>query len=429
MTHSFSCLDVSFAWPDGDVVFDGLDLVAGPVRSGLVGRNGSGKSTLLRLVAGRLHPQRGTVQVSGQLGYLSQDLVLDTALHVDEVLGVAGRRRAIAAVERGDVDEAHFDTIGDDWGVEDRALATLGELGLGAVGLDHRVGELSGGQGVLLGLAAELLRRPDVLLLDEPTNNLDVAARRRLYSAVASWRGALLVVSHDRDLLELVDQIGELRDGEVTWYGGNLSAYEEAVAVEQEAAERVVRAAESDVRRQRRDLAEAQVKLSRRVRYGQKMWSQKREPKIVMGARRRQAQVSAGKHRNLHEERLATARESLADAEAQVHQDDDIRVDLPETEVPAGRRVLRLDDVRLRTGQTCTFELRGPERVALVGPNGAGKTTLLHSIYGDLDPVAGEIAVPVPARLLPQRLDLLDDTLSVVDNVARFAPDADNNTL
>ncbi|MPZ94535.1 MAG: ATP-binding cassette domain-containing protein [Propionibacteriales bacterium] len=429
MTHSLSCLDVSFAWPDGDVVFDGLDLVVGPVRSGLVGRNGSGKSTLLRLIAGRLHPQRGTVQVSGELGYLSQDLVLDTALHVDEVLGVAGRRRAIAAIERGDVDESHFHTIGDDWEVEDRALATLGELGLGAVSLDLRVGELSGGEGVLLGLAAELLRRPDVLLLDEPTNNLDLAARRRLYSAVASWRGALLVVSHDRDLLELVDQIGELRDGEVTWYGGNLSAYEEAVAVEQEAAERVVRAAESDVRRQQRDLADAQVKLARRVRYGQKMWNQKREPKVVMGARKRQAQVSAGKHRNLHEERLATARESLADAEARVHQDDDIRVDLPETEVPVGRRVLQLDDVRLRTGQTCALELRGPERVALVGPNGAGKTTLLHTISGDLDPAAGTVAVPVPARLLPQRLDLLDDTLSVVDNVARFAPGADNNTL
>ncbi|NEE08457.1 ABC transporter ATP-binding protein, partial [Streptomyces sp. SID7499] len=76
-------------------------------------------------------------------------------------------------------------------------------------------------------------------------NNLDAYARRRLYDTVDAWTGALLVVSHDRELLERVDRIADLREGSVTWYGGNLSAYEEALAVEQEAARRTVRAAES----------------------------------------------------------------------------------------------------------------------------------------------------------------------------------------
>ena len=127
----------------------------------------------------------------------------------------------------------------------------LGKLGLGSIGLDRNVGELSGGETILLGLAGELLKRPDVLLLDEPTNNLDLRARRHLYDAVDTFRGALLVVSHDRELLDRVDQIGDLRKGDLTWYGGNLTAYEEAVAVEQEAAERMVRAAESDLRKQK----------------------------------------------------------------------------------------------------------------------------------------------------------------------------------
>ena len=115
--------------------------------------------------------------MSGEVGYLPQDLTLDVDQPVDEFLGIGAVRRAIRAVEGGDADPAHFDTIGDDWDVEDRAVAELGRLGLPADVLDRRLGQLSGGEVTELGLARLLLRRPDVLLLDEPTNNLDADAR------------------------------------------------------------------------------------------------------------------------------------------------------------------------------------------------------------------------------------------------------------
>ncbi|MEU2775888.1 ABC-F family ATP-binding cassette domain-containing protein [Streptomyces sp. NPDC007162] len=431
MSASVTCTALSFSWPDGSAVFEGLDVAFGPGRTGLVGVNGSGKSTLLKLVAGELTPSDGTVKVAGEVGCLPQNVTLDTALRVDEVLGIAARRAALHAIEAGDASEAHFETLGDDWDVEERALVTLGELGLGHIGLDRTVGEVSGGESVLLRLAALLLRRPDVLLLDEPTNNLDLYARKRLYAAVTSWPGVLIVVSHDRELLDLVDQVADLHAGEVTWYGGNFSAYEEALAVEQEAAERMVRVAEADVRKQRRELTDAQVKLARRKRYGQKMYEQKREPKIVMGARRRAAQESAGKHRIMHEERLAEARERLDEAVEAVRDDDEIRVELPYTAVPPGRNVLTLENLELAHGSRVEgiLELRGPERIALIGRNGAGKTTLLRTIAGELAPVAGEAHTHVPLRFLPQRLDVLDDGLSVVENVARFAPGATNNRI
>ena len=418
--------DLRFAWPDGTVVFDGLELAVGPGRHGLVGRNGSGKSTLLRLLAGQLAPQRGSVRCAGTVGYLPQDLTLRVDARVDEVLGIADVRRALRALESGDVSEQVYATIGTQWDVEDRAEAWLGRLGLD-VGLDRRVGEVSGGEAVLLGLAAQLIRDPDVLLLDEPTNNLDRAARQRLGEAVSSFGGALLVVSHDAELLELMDHIGDLRDRAITWYGGGFSAYQEARRVEHVAAERAIRSAEADVRRQQRELIAAQTKLDRRARYGQKMWDSKREPKIVMGARKRAAQVSAGKHRGMHQERLAAAQDQLRSAEEAVSDDAAIRIDLPDTEVPAGRDVLRLEDVVLRNGVRGDLWLRGPERIAVVGPNGSGKSTLLHTIVGDMTPDAGRCDLRVPARLLPQRVDILDEGLSVVDNVARFAPDAGNN--
>ncbi|AKJ09425.1 ABC transporter [Streptomyces incarnatus] len=431
MSSSLTCTSLSFAWSDGTAVFDGLDVAFGPGRTGLVGVNGSGKSTLLKLLAGELTPADGTVRVTGEIGYLPQNVTLDTALRVDQALGIAERRSALHAIEAGDAAEEHFETLGDDWDVEERALVTLGELGLGHLGLDRTVGEVSGGESVLLRLAALLLRRPDILLLDEPTNNLDLYARRRLYRAVSAWPGVLVVVSHDRELLDLVDQIADLRSGEVTWYGGNFSAYEEALAVEQEAAERMVRVAEADVRKQQRELADAQVKLARRKRYGQKMWDSKREPKIVMGARKRAAQESAGKHRIMHEERLAEARERLDEAVDAVRDDDEIRVDLPYTAVPPGRQVLTLENLETACHARVEgiLDVRGPERIALVGRNGAGKTTLLRTVAGELAPVAGEARAHVPMRFLPQRLDVLDDALTVAENVARFAPGATDNRV
>ncbi|MFD9909988.1 ABC-F family ATP-binding cassette domain-containing protein [Streptomyces sp. NPDC059063] len=430
-TTAVTCTSLSFAWPDGTSVFEGLQIAFGPGRTGLIGRNGSGKSTLLKLIAGELTPADGAVRTAADVGYLPQNVTLDTGRRVDEVLGIAGTRAALHAIEAGDVRDKHFAAVGDDWDVEERATATLDQLGLGHIGLDRTTGEVSGGESVLLRLAALLLRGPGVLLLDEPTNNLDLHARRRLYAAVEAWSGVLVVVSHDRELLERVDHIADLRDGDVTWYGGNFSAYEEVLAVEQEAAERMVRVAEADFRKQKRELTDAQVKLARRKRYGQKMQESKREPKIVMGARKREAQVSAGKHRILHEERLAEAKDRLDEAVEAVRDDDEIRVDLPHTAVPPGRTVLTLSNPTLRYGARVRgeFELRGPERVALVGRNGAGKTTLLRTISGDLAPVSGDVLTPVPLRFLPQRLDVLDDERSVAENVARQAPDATNNRV
>jgi ATPase subunit of ABC transporter with duplicated ATPase domains len=409
-TSVITASGLTFAWADGTTVLSDLDLLVSPGRSGLVGVNGAGKSTLLRLVAGQLSPTAGHLSTAGEVAYLPQDLTLDVDQRVDDFLGIGEVRRAVRAVEGGATDERLYDVIGDDWDAEDRAVAELGRIGLPADVLDRRLGEISGGEVTQLGLSRLLLRRPDVLLLDEPTNNLDADARHRLYDLVDGWTRSLLVVSHDRELLERMDRIGDLRAGSVRWYGGGYSSYAAQVRAEQEAAEQAVSTARSDVRRQRNERADAERLLAGRRRQAKKAEATTGLGKAAIHTKRNQAEKSAAKYRNVHDDRLEQARERLDAAESRLREDREIRIDLPGTEVPRGRVVLETDDL----------QISGPDRIGVVGPNGSGKTTLLHTLV-DL--------AQVPVALLPQRLDLLDDSDTVVGNVARRAPGADPNTV
>ena len=455
MTAAIVCSDLSFNWPDGASVLSGLTTSFGPGRTGLIGVNGSGKSTLLKLIAGELRPGSGVVRARGEVGYLPQAVALGTRRTVSDLLGITAARAALHAIEAGETGEDVYAAVGDDWDVEERARGWLDRLGLDHLSLDDRVERLSGGETILVALAALFLRRPDIMLLDEPTNNLDLDARKRLYDAVASWTGVMVIVSHDRELLGLVDQVADLSGGQIRIYGGNLDAYDDLIAAEQAAAERAVTTAAADVRREQRDLVEAQVKQARRDRMGRQLAASGSIPRIVAHARKRAAQETAGRSRELHSERLQAARDRLEEAEQAVRDDAEIRVDLPGTAVPAGRTVLTvtgLDGAHWHpaspppgappapSAPPATPEsppvatlteliVRGPERIALTGPNGAGKTTLLRAIAGLAARPGVTVRLGAVVGYLPQRLDILDDSLSVVDNVRSAAPAASVNEV
>ncbi|MFE2264963.1 ribosomal protection-like ABC-F family protein [Streptomyces griseosporeus] len=425
------CSSLSFAWPDDTPVFHDLSFTVATGRTGLVAPNGSGKSTLLKLIAGELKPATGSVSVSGTLGYLPQSLPLSGDLTVAEVLGVAEVIRALDAVESGDVSEEHFTTIGDDWDIEERTRAQLDRLGLVGLALDRSLSTLSGGQVVTLGLAAQLLKRPDVLLLDEPTNNLDAGARRKLYDALSDFTGCLLLVSHDRALLDRMDCIAELGGGELRFHGGNFTEYEEAVRVEQEVAEKNVRNAEQELKREKREMQQARERAERRMSNASRNLKNAGLPKIFAGTMKRGAQEAAGRSGQMHASRLGEAKARLDEAGRAVRDEQRLTLELPDTHVPAGRNLFLGEGMQVHHDGRAVFAdggvdltVRGPERIALTGPNGAGKTTLLRLITGDLTPDSGEIRRN-DGRIayLSQRLDLLDVDRTVAENFAAFAPE------
>ncbi len=236
LTSAVTLDRVTFTWPDGTAALRGLSGAFGAGRTGLVGRNGSGKTTLLKLIAGTLEPTDGAIARTGAVDLLPQQLTLDVDRRVADALGVATALDAVRAIESGDVDPRHFDAVGDDWDVEARATAALAEAGLPADALDRRIGELSGGEGVLAALIGVRLRGAPIALLDEPTNNLDRDARRRVHDLVRGWRGTLVVVSHDTALLDLMDDTAELYDNELSVFGGPYTAWREWLDAEQAAA-------------------------------------------------------------------------------------------------------------------------------------------------------------------------------------------------
>ncbi|WP_311258712.1 ABC-F family ATP-binding cassette domain-containing protein [Microbacterium sp. WCS2018Hpa-9] len=446
--HASVTLDrLTFTWPDGTTALESVSGSFGSGRTGLVGRNGAGKSTLLRLMAGELSPTTGILTTTGEVAYLPQQLTLDVDRRVSELLGLAETLDAVRAITAGDVDQAHFDAVGDDWDIEARAELSLAEAGLAPEFLDRRVGELSGGEAVLVAIAGIRLRRAPITLFDEPTNNLDRDARAKLAAMVRSWKGTLIVVSHDLSLLELMDDTAELYAQTLSVFGGPYSEWRAWLDAEQEAARQAEVTAKQEFRKEKRQRIEAEVKLAHRARTAKKAEVEKRVPKIIAHGRKMAAEVSAGKLRTEVGAKEDAARTALDEAGRRLRSDASMKIELPDPQVSRSRRIAMIGDgVR-------SWIIQGPDRVALIGRNGAGKTTLLERLVADaaggvhdsaqmpsIPPDGGSASVAEESLLnteqpvltataltdrigyLPQRVDGLDENRSVFENIADAAP-------
>lgn len=423
---AISFRDVSFTWPDGTPVLENLIGTIGTGRTGLVGRNGTGKSTLLKLVQGTLAPSSGRIETAGEIGYLPQTLTLGRDTTVSELLGIDTIVSALRAIERGDIDEHLFDAVGDNWDIESRAEESLAEIGFGATNLDRSVGELSGGEAMLIAISGLRIRRTPITLLDEPTNNLDRPTRAKLAAMVDGWPGSLVVVSHDLDLLEHMDATAELHAGNLDVFGGPYSAWQSAQNNEQEAAVQAARAAQQALKVEKRQQQEAETKLARRERTGRNTQKNGGIPKILAGARANKAQGSAGAMRGTMDNKVNAAQAKLDAADARVRTAESIRLVLPDPDVPRSRKLAQIH------GASHTVTVQGPERIAVVGPNGSGKTSLLEQLMAGTPAAAGRAHGTLFTELvgyLPQRLDNLDEGASALANIAAVAPSMDTGSI
>ena len=272
---------------------------------------------------------------------------------------------------------------------------------------------------------------PDILLLDEPTNNLDRAGRQAVIDLIRGWKGAAIIVSHDRALLHTVDAIVELSPLGVARYGGNYSAFRQQKDSDLNAARRdlaQVEAARAEMARRAQQAAE---RKARKDSAGQRARAKGDQPKILMDAARGRAEASGGADARLRDSRREAVDAALATARRKIEVLQPLHMDIPPTGLPPGRVVLRLDGV---TGgydpdrpliHDLSLTVTGPRRLAIAGPNGCGKTTLLKLITGQLSPQRGTVALTVPVALLDRHPGLLDPARSVYESFRHLNPAAD----
>jgi ATPase subunit of ABC transporter with duplicated ATPase domains len=429
MTAFLTLDSISLSTPDGRSLFDGLSLAIGRERTGLVGRNGCGKSTLLGVMAGEFEPAAGSVQRTGTIGVLAQ--LADDSLTVAQALGVAGDLARLRRLERGE--GSLEDATRADWTLETRLAAALADTGLPALPPDRLLASLSGGERTRVALARLLIEAPDVLLLDEPTNNLDADGREAVAALLARWRGGVVVASHDRALLERVDRIVELTAVGVTIFGGAWGEFAEAREAARIRAKAELRRAADALRSAERAVQKAKEKKARRDKAGRASHAKGGEPKMTLDAGKQRAENSGTRESHLADRMIGARIESLADARAHVEVLTPLTIALPETALAAGRELIACKDVTMAHGPRrlfgpLSFDISGPERIAVRGANGSGKTTLLRLIMGQLQPASGAIRrLSDRVAVLDQHVGLLEPAATILDNLRRLNPELSDN--
>jgi ATPase subunit of ABC transporter with duplicated ATPase domains len=427
---AFLILDsISLATPDGRPLFDELTLAIGRERTGLVGRNGCGKSTLLRLIAGEIEPAGGSVHRAGSIGMLTQ--LADDSLTVAQALGVADDLARLHRLESG---EGSLDDAAEaDWTLKPRMDAALVETGLPALPPDRPLASLSGGERTRLALARLLIEAPDVLLLDEPTNNLDGDGREAVAQLLERWRGGVIVASHDRALLERVDRIVELTPVGVTVFGGAWPAFAEARDAARARTEAELDRASDALRNAERAVQKTKEKKARRDKAGREWRAKGIEDKMFMDREKQRAENSAARDGHLADRLIDDRTDALEETRARVEILTPLSIELPKTGLPGGRGLVTFKDVVMTHGDRrlfgpLSFDIRGPERIAINGVNGSGKTTLLRLISGDIEPSAGDIyRLTDRIAVLDQHVGLLSPEASILDNLRRLNPGLSGN--
>ncbi len=421
---------LSYTIPNTTVQFDDLNLSFEKRRYGLIGDNGVGKTTLLQLLVGHLKPHTGHVLLSGTATYCPQ-FIEDSQQHLSiiEMLGIQGKWHALQRLKEGKMRDGDLEVIGDDWGLATEVEILFQRLELPISHLNEHFNALSGGQKTKILLAKSILASSDFILLDEPTNNLDSASKQLLIEWMNHSRHGFIMVSHDRGLLNNMDEIIEITTKGVNIFGGNYDFYEAQKKLLQEGLKHDIASAEKKLKQFESSIQETREKHQQRQKKGKLLRKKSKIDKLTANSMQGRSEKTQSRNSSLSKQRTEQAKETLKTAKAQLEIKTSIHADLLATHVPNQKNVLTIDNLQFSyTNQIPLFKnfnltITGPERIALIGNNGCGKSTLIRLIRGLIAPVKGKIACHVKlVRVLDQQCDFLIPSLNLVENFQELNP-------
>lgn len=421
--------NLSYRHPNRDLLFDHISLtVNANEKVALIGANGVGKSTLLKLIAGELQPSEGELSLGATCYYIPQVFGQYNQWTVAKALGVEQKLDALNAILEGSVVEENYELLNDDWTIEERCIEALAHWKLGDVSLNQRLGTLSGGQKTKIFLAGISIHQPKIVLLDEPSNHLDREGRALLYDFVRHVKCTLLVVSHDRKLLRLLNAVCELSRRGVLVYGGGYEFYVAQKEVERQALAQDIQSKEKTLKKARekeRETLERQQKLDSR---GKGKQQKAGIPRIVMKTMQNSAEKSTAKIKGVHAEKIEGIVQELQDLRASVSEIDKMKFGFNNSKLHKGKILFVAEGINFSHGNeellwdsALHFQIVSGERIAIKGNNGSGKTTLVNIILGRFSPKIGIVSSRVDkAMYIDQDYSLLNNELTVYEQAQRM---------
>jgi ATPase subunit of ABC transporter with duplicated ATPase domains len=421
--------DISWNRPDGSNLFSSITYAFNPERIGLIGQNGTGKSLLARIMCGTIQPASGTCYAEGNIGYFPQDLSIFNTQSVAEVLAVKEKMAAMSRISDGKATLEDFSLIDDDWTIAERVSQALLQTGIPYLRLDRSFSSLSGGEKVRCVLGALLIASPDFLILDEPTNHLDEEMREFVYQFVKKWHSGVIVISHDRALLRLMDRIAELAPNGIQSYGGNYDFYRKQREIEVTAAREDVQAAETELRKRKAEMDTTIRRQQLRESRAAKSAGDDGLSKMAIHIRKGRSEKTLKKLTDIHQKRVHQSKELLEDAKRKLPSFRTLQIDVSDTGNPSEKKMIIAEEINYAPDERLmlwprglSFILRGNERIHIAEKNGSGKSTLLKLIAGQLSPTSGVLKIGAgKVMLLDQEVSLLQDSDSVYENIRRHA--------
>ncbi|QMV16509.1 ABC-F family ATP-binding cassette domain-containing protein [Vibrio spartinae] len=411
--------NISQTFDNGEVLFQQLSCSMTRNRVGLVGHNGVGKSIFAAILSGEQKPSSGTVIFPKSCAVYRQQPshLLSGKLSIAQFLGKDDVLKALKQVESGDCSAYWFDVIGEQWDFSMRLTQQLEEMGL-PLDPDFPCAQLSGGQLARLQLWQLFESGVELLILDEPSNHLDAHAKQWLIESIQAFKGAILLISHDRLLLREMNEIWQLSGLGLQVFGGNYDAYIQQMRTEQQA---VARQLVSVGKQQKKLAAQAQrnqEKAAQRAAKGDKLRKAGGQSKLLLDYKKDTATARASNrhkneqlrqaHLNEKEQVLRARKEQvtrqklyLSDNTSRLHQVVSILAGV----LPFGR------------GQPITLQVYADDKIHLTGKNGCGKSTLLKTLLGELALQQGELHLNTSLYYLDQHFGAIEPGLSMLDNL------------
>lgn len=424
--------NISFGFPGGNLLFNHINLtIQSHTKSALVGSNGMGKSTLLKIIARGIQPLEGNINIQGTIFYVPQMFGNFNDLTIAECLKVDQKLHALQKITNGEVNEIYFETLNDDWDIEERCQHALEHWGLENFELTQKLEGLSGGQKTKVFLAGIQINQPDIIVLDEPTNHLDREGRKLLYDLIDKTDATVVIVSHDRILLNLVDTIFELSNQGIATYGGNYDFYAKQKEVEEEALQNDIHSKERALKKAKekeRETLERKQKLDAR---GKGKQEKSGVARIMMNTLRNNAEKNSSKLKSVHAEKISGISGDLRDLRSSLKNSDQMKVIFNDSNLHSGKILVTVEDINFTYGkeklwkENISMEVRSGDRISVKGSNGSGKTTLIKLLLGNIKPLEGKInKTEFNSIYIDQEYSLIDNDSTLYDFVQTFNDNA-----